>query len=535
MKKIIYLMFTLAMSCTLFGCTFLEHEHNFSKEWMYDKQYHWHESECGHDVISGKSEHVFSNGKCDFCGYKFNMNSTNKLSYLSNRYEIYSAPVIDNKLPLIDSSTDFIYNYYLVDGGLIKNVPISSGLTIRYDGVTPITVYYEKSTVTTERIENSMSKTVMESLSETSLGSATFSIELGIEKNIGASIEMIKAEMLQSFKVGTSYSRQWGTITEKQNSVTSVYTVASESAKQLTNAITYTIGEHGEEAGSYRLSLVTMCDIYYLITTNRNNTELIDCTVVFCARNNEQYALEYSDNGDFAKTSDTSLLQFPDSFYKKFEIPTKTVSSIITLDEVDGYKLEQDKYEVTFGKDYELPVPQKYNYAFVGWYTSPNGEGIRYTDHNGKSLTGWSDTNDRILYAHWVSTSTQLKIENIHLGSQECYSNKSNLFSINLDIETLRSIGYKYLQISISGWCSDYDYRMNERGRYFVLSDAIKGDLIYWRFVVEGFSGVDSKNISLDNLNCNGSYQLQLVSDKSDAYNEKLKVNDIIITIIAVR
>lgn len=34
-----------------------EHVHTFSDEWEYDETYHWHESTCGHDVVSGKEIH----------------------------------------------------------------------------------------------------------------------------------------------------------------------------------------------------------------------------------------------------------------------------------------------------------------------------------------------------------------------------------------------------------------------------------------------------------------------------------------------
>ena len=190
---------------------------------------------------------------------------------------------------------------------------------------------------------------------------------------------------------------------------------------------------------------------------------------------------------------------------------------------------------VTFGERYELPVPVRYNYAFVGWYSLPGGEGIRYTGSDGKSYENWSEPADRTLYAHWTSTVGQVNLGQIELRSQEIYSQKSEPFSIGLDIEALRSAGYRYLNIGIAGLCSGYDYRMNERGRYFVLSDVLGGDLLVWSFKVKNFSGVDGQNIALDSLNANGQYQLQLVSDKSPAYDEKLTVSSLVITIKAVK
>ena len=71
------------------------HEHTYSSSWTYDSTYHWHESTCGHDVISGKSEHTFkdevtpatyeSEGytthTCTLCGYSYIDNQTNKLAH----------------------------------------------------------------------------------------------------------------------------------------------------------------------------------------------------------------------------------------------------------------------------------------------------------------------------------------------------------------------------------------------------------------------------------------------------------------------
>lgn len=39
-----------------------EHSHSFSDEWSKDGIYHWHESTCGHEVVSEKAEHNFDEG-----------------------------------------------------------------------------------------------------------------------------------------------------------------------------------------------------------------------------------------------------------------------------------------------------------------------------------------------------------------------------------------------------------------------------------------------------------------------------------------
>ena len=63
-------------TCTVCGATkivilpSLVDAHEFSNEWVYDADYHWHEATCGHDVVGGKAEHSFNNNHvCTECGF----------------------------------------------------------------------------------------------------------------------------------------------------------------------------------------------------------------------------------------------------------------------------------------------------------------------------------------------------------------------------------------------------------------------------------------------------------------------------------
>ena len=38
------------------------HEHTYSSAWTSDETYHWHVATCGHDVVSGKAEHIWDGG-----------------------------------------------------------------------------------------------------------------------------------------------------------------------------------------------------------------------------------------------------------------------------------------------------------------------------------------------------------------------------------------------------------------------------------------------------------------------------------------
>ena len=69
------------------------HEHTFSSSWSCNSFFHWHQSTCGHDVVSGKAAHSFidvvtspsyeHNGytthTCDICGYSYIDSETDML------------------------------------------------------------------------------------------------------------------------------------------------------------------------------------------------------------------------------------------------------------------------------------------------------------------------------------------------------------------------------------------------------------------------------------------------------------------------
>ncbi len=91
MKKILVGTLLIVISILLVSCNLFKHEHTFSKDWMYDSKYHWHESSCSHDVTSTKSEHVYENNICAFCNYK-NTNVENN----GHEHAFYSDWIYDN-------------------------------------------------------------------------------------------------------------------------------------------------------------------------------------------------------------------------------------------------------------------------------------------------------------------------------------------------------------------------------------------------------------------------------------------------------
>ena len=74
----------------------------------------------------------------------------------------------------------------------------------------------------------------------------------------------------------------------------------------------------------------------------------------------------------------------------------------VTLDRQDG-GVGASVVTATFGEELpKVPVPQKLNYAFDGYWSEPNGGGVQYYARDGVGIRIWNELSDRTLYASWV-------------------------------------------------------------------------------------------------------------------------------------
>lgn len=73
----------------------------------------------------------------------------------------------------------------------------------------------------------------------------------------------------------------------------------------------------------------------------------------------------------------------------------------------DGGVIEQQSAALVYGKEFSLEVPKNgtgrdERFAFKGYYSEPNGRGVRYTDSEGNSVTPWAIAEEgATLYACW--------------------------------------------------------------------------------------------------------------------------------------
>lgn len=57
-------------------------------------------------------------------------------------------------------------------------------------------------------------------------------------------------------------------------------------------------------------------------------------------------------------------------------------------------------YEKPF--TFEVPEIDDTRFVFMGWYSQPDGTGVRYTDEGGASLVVWPAAKDMVVYAYWA-------------------------------------------------------------------------------------------------------------------------------------
>ena len=86
----------------------------------------------------------------------------------------------------------------------------------------------------------------------------------------------------------------------------------------------------------------------------------------------------------------------------------------VTLTPGEGGTVDSETASVTYGLYNKLPVavnsdPTK---LFIGWFSEPNGVGIRYTDENGDALIRWNLPSETTLYAYFAETLKFTSIDN---------------------------------------------------------------------------------------------------------------------------
>ena len=104
----------------------------------------------------------------------------------------------------------------------------------------------------------------------------------------------------------------------------------------------------------------------------------------------------YSDSTYKTKVEKVVNITEPLTLYAKWTPNNYT----ITLNTVGG-EISKNTATVTYDSNYTLEVPTRLGYTFLGWYDGTGNSAVAYTDETGKSLSNWTLTEGKTLYAKW--------------------------------------------------------------------------------------------------------------------------------------
>ncbi|MCL2184254.1 MAG: hypothetical protein FWB86_00135 [Treponema sp.] len=223
--------------------------------------------------------------------------------------------------------------YYIFLLGHVNHVPIAYRPAVEYNGITPITITYEKSNVTEESVRSSMTTTIMNSVSRGEETNWNFEVGTGAEAT--AKVGTFGASLNSSITASKGGSTIWDTTNTRSVSDTFETTTAKITGeKDITSA---TIGTNGEPSGQYRYTFFGTTDVYYVLITNKEK-EFLSHYFSVCARNNLRLGIDYDPDllGSFEKTGNGDLLKVPNTTLFTLPIPTKKIEDLTVPKEPDA-------------------------------------------------------------------------------------------------------------------------------------------------------------------------------------------------------
>lgn len=127
---------------------------------------------------------------------------------------------------------------------------------------------------------------------------------------------------------------------------------------------------------------------------------------------------------------------------------------LVTLDAVGG-EVAEDTVAVQYDSAYQLPVPFRTGYAFIGWYDGTGESAVAYTDSQGNSLQNWTETYDKILYAKYTPNLNVI-IFNANGGTGDM----ANATGYSDSDVRLPANNYTYNGYEFIGWSDSADGRV---------------------------------------------------------------------------
>ena len=218
-----------------------------------------------------------------------------------------STPIV------LDSYTDGIKNYYLIDVGYIRNIYISTVAIAHYNGLTPISSV--RTIINQETITEGLKETVSNSITVSDTQNHKAGIEAAWKKKFPVAGEFsakLKYEWAGSWTNSNTSTRSTETSVAKTNSFTDSLTTS------------FTIGGNNEPPGYYRYALYAICDVYFIISTSLDNQQLLSWDTAVCARDNSYLPhMDFSPEGDgiFDNSPIENEINFAEDFHKNLKKP----------------------------------------------------------------------------------------------------------------------------------------------------------------------------------------------------------------------
>ncbi|MCL2763039.1 MAG: hypothetical protein FWD36_07545 [Treponema sp.] len=194
---------------------------------------------------------------------------------------------------------------YVIYLGHINNVPIASGAVVDYDGRTPMSVGRAQSESVAETVSESIKQTITESTTSTNTQS---------RRDVSAKLNLSFFSAGASSKVSNTTTTH---STTTARSFTDTFQTAQTKTNSTTDTVSVTVGNNGEPAGRYRITLFATTDVYFTVRLDRHREVVGTPEISICARvPSYTYRLDYDPItlGNFGRTDEGEMLPIPYDF-----------------------------------------------------------------------------------------------------------------------------------------------------------------------------------------------------------------------------
>jgi len=217
---------------------------------------------------------------------------------VANQSETTSVSVVDDEginrnievPPILEYFTDGDYNFFLLEIGTLQNTFLANIFPITQTLGGAVTIQMVYTQTSTESITEGMSNSVTNSMTSTTEAGMSATLSASVQARAPFVHATVSSQVSSSFSVTQTQSNQRSWTTNMQQAV-SVGT---------TTSFGVTIGPNATP-GWYRAALFASSEIYVILQTNRDNTELVGFKEVTVATQFTR-RVEFSADGNFDNT-----------------------------------------------------------------------------------------------------------------------------------------------------------------------------------------------------------------------------------------